>query len=837
MDNYITVTNPGVSIATGTTAVATPLPLDSSGKLPMVIRVAATVATYVCLTTPSKTAAVAGDMMVQPGDAVILNCAGFSGISAILPSGTGVLEVSPIENGGIGSTNPSLLDLNFRTTTTLDPRVTFARADTVAAATAFDSTGRMVTYGVNKLLYSSTFDNAAWSKTDVTATLSSASPFDNAYLMTEGSAGTAVTYQNVTTTANTTITVSFVLKRGNTDWVRLGADETVGTNSIRGWFNLATGAKGSTQASGAGSATGSTITSLGGGWYRCTLTGIVDTTSTTLRGLFLAASADLSTTRVSGSTYYVSASQLEQSSTPNAYSPTQGTSTSGPRFDYDPATPAGTTGGELAPSTASTAGWSSTGVWSSTFSNSGANLRVIASGTSSGWSSADYTLTGLSTGKTYTVSGAALAAVSGWTTFSQGILQVLNGATLLASASLAAPGTFATFNFVATATSLTLRFRNEGTPNGSASYCDFGGALSILEVTFTPRGLLIEESRTNLLLQSRDMTNAAWTKTDVTPARTQVGIDGVANSACLMTEGTLGTAATRQTSAAITAGSTITASFVVKRGNTDIIQLIAADSTGAKGGNAWFNLATGAKLSVVSWGGGTGFTSAITPLGGGWYRCAVTAIPDGVYTQGMAWIASANADLSNTRVSGATYIVDAAQLEVGAFATSIIPTGAATVTRAADNASMTGTNFSSWYSQVNGTFVSEFFTNDTSSGVGARGVISVNDTTANNKYDIRSIGANTVGAVAGVAQWNIAVGSSSGGVTHKMSVAYATNDIAAYRDATQLGTDNVASIPTVTSLQLGGLDNLTQYQLNGYIRRITYYNTRLPNATLQSLTT
>jgi hypothetical protein len=44
-----------------------------------------------------------------------------------------------------------------------------------------------------------------------------------------------------------------------------------------------------------------------------------------------------------------------------------------------------------------------------------------------------------------------------------------------------------------------------------------------------------------------------------------------------------------------------------------------------------------------------------------------------------------------------------AQVEAGAFPTSYIPTTGATATRAADVASMTGTNFSSWYNVNQGT--------------------------------------------------------------------------------------------------------------------------------------
>lgn len=43
--------------------------------------------------------------------------------------------------------------------------------------------------------------------------------------------------------------------------------------------------------------------------------------------------------------------------------------------------------------------------------------------------------------------------------------------------------------------------------------------------------LLLEAARTNVALWNRDLTNAAWTKTNVTAAKDQTGIDGVASSA------------------------------------------------------------------------------------------------------------------------------------------------------------------------------------------------------------------------------------------------------------------------------------------------------------------
>jgi ABC-type cobalt transport system substrate-binding protein len=48
------------------------------------------------------------------------------------------------------------------------------------------------------------------------------------------------------------------------------------------------------------------------------------------------------------------------------------------------------------------------------------------------------------------------------------------------------------------------------------------------------------------------------------------------------------------------------------------------------------------------------------------------------------------------------------QLELGAFPTSVIPTTASTVTRTADNVSMRGENFSSWYNSSEGSIFTAF---------------------------------------------------------------------------------------------------------------------------------
>ena len=84
---------------------------------------------------------------------------------------------------------------------------------------------------------------------------------------------------------------------------------------------------------------------------------------------------------------------------------------------------------------------------------------------------------------------------------------------------------------------------------------------------------------------------------------------------------------------------------------------------------------------------------------------SATVVGAGVYPTRTTLSFTPSAGVLTLTVTGT---VQYAQLEVGAFATSFIPTAAATVTRNADVATMTGANFSDWYNQTQGTFVATF---------------------------------------------------------------------------------------------------------------------------------
>jgi hypothetical protein len=233
--------------------------------------------------------------------------------------------------------------------------------------------------------------------------------------------------------------------------------------------------------------------------------------------------------------------------------------------------------------------------------------------------------------------------------------------------------------------------------------------------------------------------------------------------------------------------------------------------------------ATGA-LTVVS---GTP-TGTATSVGNGWWRVTIT------YTFPAIGAADTLVIYPSTTTGsiGENVFAWGAQLEVGAFATSYIPTVASTVSRSADVATMTGANFSTWYNQSEGTFVVASAPYSAGNFTSA----SATDGSTNNRVQVTS--SNTIQflvGTGGVVQAILDAGTVNGGATNLTAGAYRINDFAASINGSAVATDTSGTIPTVTRLDVGNLSGFAEF-LNGHIRAIAYYNTRLPNTQLQTLT-
>jgi len=179
--------------------------------------------------------------------------------------------------------------------------------------------------------------------------------------------------------------------------------------------------------------------------------------------------------------------------------------------------------------------------------------------------------------------------------------------------------------------------------------------------------------------------------------------------------------------------------------------------------------------------------------------------------------------------------VTSAQLEAGSSATSYIPNTTAATTRAADVVSITGTAFSSWYRQDEGTVFAKVVPN----GIASQNYLMAlpSGTTFNNSHLLYAVSGALRGEtfVGGAQQSSVNIGSIAVGQKQSATYGYKLNDFAAARNGV-LGTpDTSGSLPSPDRLMIGCAFASGQ-QLSGTIERLTFWPRRLDNSILQSLT-
>ena len=173
--------------------------------------------------------------------------------------------------------------------------------------------------------------------------------------------------------------------------------------------------------------------------------------------------------------------------------------------------------------------------------------------------------------------------------------------------------------------------------------------------------------------------------------------------------------------------------------------------------------------------------------------------------------------------------VQYAQLEVGSFATSFIPTTIATL-RNADVATMTGANFSSWYNASEGSIVCTY---DTVLPIGSGYAYSISNGSTNT-----FIGGNVTSGNAGVRVDNttnqalLLVASYTVNTQVKTCLGYKVNSFVGAGNGLAVLIDNAGTIPTVDRMHIGTLNGVIP--INGHIAKLAYYPQRLINNEVQA---
>ena len=315
--------------------------------------------------------------------------------------------------------------------------------------------------------------------------------------------------------------------------------------------------------------------------------------------------------------------------------------------------------------------------------------------------------------------------------------------------------------------------------------------------TLACKGLLIEEARSNLFVQSSNF-STLWV--------TDVGACTVTSDDAISPDGTqnadklafVGTNANRYQTVV---GLTIGASYTM---------------------TVWLRVASGtASVSIGNINAGVNVAQTVTTT---WQRFTVTQ--------------TASAAIRYPQITATNVDVFAwgAQLELGAFATSYIPTTTTSLTRNADAVSMTGTNFSSWFNQTEGAFsiICDTFATGT-----VRPGILINKTSAASGYIYfktpRPPGTTgiTIQSDAGAIIADLSGSAITVNTQFTVCGAYKTNSFAFADRGAAPTTDASGTTPSGLDRMGIGYDFGTTYQ-NGHIAKIMYWQQRLTDAEVQA---
>lgn len=375
-----------------------------------------------------------------------------------------------------------------------------------------------------------------------------------------------------------------------------------------------------------------------------------------------------------------------------------------------------------------------------------------------------------------------------------------------------------------------------------SSVAYYGPRFDYDPVTLAPKGLLIEEQRTNLLERTEDFSNAYWTLNSIfafgsgSVVNATTAPDGTLTADKICSSG--GTAAVSRGISG-TVATTYTASCYFKAAGKNFAH-IQINLTGGSILASFFtaNLTTGEVGTQQDLIGSMTATLTCVAVGtDGWFRFSINVVNSGGNTTFTPFFGLSDAQNSRTTTSSATdgIFIWGAQLEAGAFATSYIPTVASQVTRAADSASMIGNNFARWYNQTEGTLYSGF-SQYSSTSPNNQWIATLTDGTTNNYIGSLTNPSSYRALIVsgGATQASIINGAVAANTATKTSLAYKVNDFAATSNGAVPVADTSGVVPIVSQLSIGSINNSNQ--LNGHISRIAYYNRRLSNTELQGIT-
>ena len=337
--------------------------------------------------------------------------------------------------------------------------------------------------------------------------------------------------------------------------------------------------------------------------------------------------------------------------------------------------------------------------------------------------------------------------------------------------------------------------------------------------------LLLEPQRTNTSPYSEQFTSG-WASSGGSPvtANTTISPSGYQDADTIAETGN----GNYLYQSVTTSSGTFTVSVFAKKGSsTNVgIGLVAGGFT--SGMSVQFNFDTQTFATPTNHGSFTSISATSQNYGNGWYRLALTGTTATATTYFFvlgSLVGSAYA--ANVRLWGA-------QCEVGAYATSYIPTLGASVTRVADAASKTG--ITSLIGQTEGTLFVEFSVEELEPSGDYLMVSNLTDGTTSNRLGFArapSGGIHVYVVAGGASQFTFDTTQTIG--NFKLALAYKANDYKVYLNGVNVHTNTSASVPiSMSRFDLNNLNGI--FPSKNKVAQALLFKTRLTNAQLAELT-
>jgi hypothetical protein len=345
------------------------------------------------------------------------------------------------------------------------------------------------------------------------------------------------------------------------------------------------------------------------------------------------------------------------------------------------------------------------------------------------------------------------------------------------------------------------------------------------------RGLLIEESRTNLALQSENHQSASWNKTGITIASaSNTAPNGDVNSSLASEDSSTGLHRIFQSTAYVS-GTSYSISCFLKYAGRQFVAI--THPTVAANNVAIFDIQNGTITLTQS-----GVTSSITAHPNGWYRCVVNGVS--ATTGGSSHIiqgSTTGGSLTGSYagLNGPAFYIYGSQVEAGSFPTSYIPTTTGSVVRSVDVCSITGSDFTLVYNEPEHSL---FVEASGMSHAGFPSYLSFDNSTSQEQSTLAGYPSlNRVGCIevdGGVTLAAVLL-SVTLGQNNKMAAAMKLNSFQLSLNGA-LGTEDTSgTMATATSFKIGR--SWGSVVLSGTYKQVKVFKKRLSNAKLQALTT